>query len=109
MQQSSLRAVREPLIDRLVAGKHDSHVVRPVEHLLSFKPTVEVTGKVKQPRTLRPNFAADKAHALVPIPVLSACSSGSHLGLDLHSMAVGFRDSAGDAAIPRVAVHSNRY
>ena len=45
-------------------------MVRPVEHLLSLKPTVEVTGKVKQPRTLCPNFAADEAHALVPIPVL---------------------------------------
>jgi hypothetical protein len=44
--------------------------MRPVEHLLSLKPTVEVTGKVKQPRTLRANFGADKADALFPIPVL---------------------------------------
>ena len=64
----------------------------------------EVTGKVKQPRALCPNFAADKADTLVPIPVLAASPASSDFRFDFDSMAVGFRDAAGDAAVPRVSV-----
>ena len=39
-----LRAVRESLIDSKVAGEHDPHLVRPVEHLLRLKRPVEVAG-----------------------------------------------------------------
>ena len=46
MQQSSLGAIREPLIDGQIAGEHDAHVVRPVEYLLRLKGAVEVAGMV---------------------------------------------------------------
>ena len=42
-----LRAVREPLRDSKVAGEHDPHLVRPVEHLLRLKRPVEIACKVK--------------------------------------------------------------
>ena len=46
VQQSSLGTIRKSLIDGQIAGEHDAHVVRPVEHLLRLKPSVEVTDKL---------------------------------------------------------------
>ena len=107
MQKSPSTAIRESLIDGEVAGEHDAHVVRPVEHLLSLKPSVEVARQMKQPRVLCANFGTDKAHALFPIPVLSACSSRPDFGFQFHRVIVGFRDATGYTAIPRVAVPSS--
>ena len=104
MQQSPLRAVRESLIDSQVAGKHYPHLVRSVQNLLCLKGSVEVAGKVKQPGALSPDFRADKADTFVPIPVLPASPASSDFCFDLHGVIVRFRDTAGDAAIPRIAI-----
>ena len=72
MQQSSLGAIREPLIYGQIAGEHDTHVVRPVEYLLRLKGPVEVPGKVNQPRILCANFGADKTRSFLPIPISPA-------------------------------------
>ena len=70
MQQSSLGAIREPLIYGQIAGEHDAHVVRPVEHLFRFKGPVEVARQMQQPRILSANFGANEADTLLPIPIL---------------------------------------
>ena len=88
MQQSSLRAVRESLIDGQIAGEHDSHVMGAVQNLLGLKGPVEVARQMKQPRTLRANLRTDKADTLVSIPVLPSCTTSSHLRFDLHCMVV---------------------
>ena len=78
MQQAALGAIGESLIDCQVAGEHNAHVVRPVEHLLRLKGTVEVARQMKQPRTLRANLGTDKADTLVPVPILPASPTSSH-------------------------------
>ena len=106
MQQAALGAIGESLIDCQVAGEHNAHVVRPVENFFGFKGSVEVSGKVKQPRTLRANLRTDKADTLVPVPVLPASPASSDFRFNFNGMIVGFRDTAGDASIPRVTVAS---
>ena len=53
---------------------------------------------------MSPNFRADKADTFVPIPILPASPASSDFRFDLHGVIVRFRDTACDAAIPRVAI-----
>ena len=132
MQQSALRAVGKSLVDGQVGGEHRSHLVRPspphppsatwqdreqngratrgggsatpVEQLLRLERRVEVASEMQQPAVLRSDLGADEAHALVRVPVLSACATSPHLCFELHSMVMRSRHAARDAAIPSVPV-----
>ena len=76
----------------------------PVEQLLRLERSMEVASEMQQPAVLRSDLGADEAHALVRVPVLSACATSPHLGFELHSMVMRSRHAARDAAIPSVPV-----
>ena len=59
---------------------------------------------MQQPCVLSANFGPYESYALVPIPILSACTAGPNLRLNFHGVVVGLRHTTGDAPVPGIAV-----
>ena len=75
-----------------------------MKELLRFERLVEVARQMKQPAILTSTLGANETHTLVRIPVLPACTSSMHFGLDFDSVVVTVRGAARDAPVPNVPV-----